>query len=422
MQKYWSVVVSAVVLLAVIFVQYGSYLRNRSRISRVDTQVNSLQKECNYLRDMLSNLPPSSISKEEASLLSLKVEALLSQIEELRKRPSISSSPEIKDLMSILNTHSHELALLTARQNQTEKLCGLLEAQLQEMKAKTPSQNVSDTSTSVEKAVVSVKPSLPILGRSLGRGEFWMGSPEDEPGRCRYPGRSETRHLVTLTRPFYLGKYEVTQAQYQAVMGANPSPVKGPNLPVVNMYYLDAAAFCKKLSEMVGAEFRLPTEAEWEYACRAGSTSMFCFGDEEKDLAQYAQYTPSTWGGTRFVEGQALPVGQKKPNAWGFYDMHGNVSEWVLDFPTSHPSEPVTDPFGREASCDRLHKGGDWQRSAAFCRSAARGWVGQGTYGATIGFRVAMLGTTLKGKELGKQVTLNLGKGVILEMLFVSLQ
>ena len=159
-------------------------------------------------------------------------------------------------------------------------------------------------------------------------GSFQMGSPDEKP-----------QHQVLITRPFFLGIHEVTQGQYQAVMGENPSMFKGSDhLPVEGVSWLDAVNFCNKMSEkdkrtpfyringtdvanVGGNGYRLPTEAEWEYACRAGSTTLYPFGDDVSKLGEHAWFSNNS-------DGKTHPVGQKSPNAWGLYDMLGNVWEW----------------------------------------------------------------------------------------------
>jgi formylglycine-generating enzyme required for sulfatase activity len=193
-------------------------------------------------------------------------------------------------------------------------------------------------------------------------------------------------HEVTITRPFKLGVYEVTQEQYQKVMGANPSSFKGPNNPAENMNSETAIEFCRRLSELpeekaAGHTYRLPTEAEWEYACRAGTTTKYSFGDSDSELGDYA------WCGIN--RGRAThPVGGKKPNAWGLYDMHGNVGEWCQDWVKSYPSGSVTDPTGPSSGKYRVVRGGSWVAVSKICRSAFRNGYGFDQLDIILGFRV----------------------------------
>jgi formylglycine-generating enzyme required for sulfatase activity len=141
-------------------------------------------------------------------------------------------------------------------------------------------------------------------------------------------GEGKTAHKVTLTQAFRLGVYEVTQEQYQKVMGSKPSKCRGPQNPVYHVSWNDAVEFCRKLSSLteekaVGYVYRLPTEAEWEYACRAGTQTAYSFGDSQSELGDYAWYRKMP-GSTTHPVGSTQPVGSKKPNAWGLYDMHGN--------------------------------------------------------------------------------------------------
>jgi len=190
------------------------------------------------------------------------------------------------------------------------------------------------------------------------------------PGGTFTMGEGGEAHKVTLTKPFELGVYEVTQEQYQKVMGSNPSGFKGPQNPVEQVSWNDAVAFCRKLSELPseksgGYVYRLPTEAEWEYACRAGTTTTYSFGDSESELGAYAWYIDNSGRTTH-------PVGGKKPNAWGLYDMHGNVFEWCQDWLGDYPSGSVTDPTGAASGSARVYRGGSWDDYAGSCRSANR--------------------------------------------------
>ena len=194
-------------------------------------------------------------------------------------------------------------------------------------------------------------------------GKFVMGSPKSEKGR-QY---NETQREVTLTKPFYIGKYEVTQEQYEAVMGENPSTTKGAKLPVTDVSWEDCQRFIKKLNENTKGVFRLPTDAEWEYACRAGTTTAYSFGDSlTKSGANYGD-GPS---------GNTKAVGSYKPNAFGLYDMHGNVFEWCEDRWGEYSADAVTDPKGPAPGWFtgryRVLRGGAFNYGGSFARSSDR--------------------------------------------------
>ena len=182
--------------------------------------------------------------------------------------------------------------------------------------------------------------------------------------------RSPT-YQVTLTKDFHIGVYEVTQEQYEQVVGSNPSDFNGANNPVNNVSWEDAVAFCEKLSALpaeqaAGRVYRLPTEAEWEYACRAGTTTAFSFGDVEHDMGKYAWFVDNSGNTTQ-------AVGEKLPNGWGLYDMYGNVWEWCSDNrAVDYPKGAVTDPVGPSIGSSRVYRGGSFVYDAAFCRTAIR--------------------------------------------------
>ena len=188
---------------------------------------------------------------------------------------------------------------------------------------------------------------------------------------------------VTISKPFYMGMTEVTQAQYEAVMGKNPSNFKGGTYPVETVSWNDATEFCKKLSEKTQQAVRLPTEAEWEYACRAGSKTGFSFGDAESALGDYAWYHGNSGGTTH-------PVGQKKPNAWGLYDMHGNVWEWCADWYGDYAKGAATNPSGPASGSFRVLRSGGWNDGLNNCRSALRGSYTPGDRDYYFGFRVVV--------------------------------
>ena len=219
-------------------------------------------------------------------------------------------------------------------------------------------------------------------------GTFVMGSPPSESDR----DADETQHRVRISKPFYLGVYEVTQGQYEKLMGANPSRFKGDNNPVEQVSWEDAALFCRELSarpeeQAAGRVYRLPTEAEWEYACRAGTTTAYGFGDDASELGEYAWCSENAMDvGQKY----AHTVGQKKPNPWGLYDMHGNVWEWCQDWYEDYPSGSTTDPTGAASGSPRVIRGGSWYYGAGLCRSANRGWHNPSSRSSNLGFRVAL--------------------------------
>ncbi|TFH42043.1 MAG: formylglycine-generating enzyme family protein [ANME-2 cluster archaeon] len=212
-------------------------------------------------------------------------------------------------------------------------------------------------------------------------GEFKMGSPSSEEGRN---DREGPVHTVTIEKAYYLGKYEVTQKEWREVMGSNPSNFKGDDLPVEYVSWNDAQEFVKKLNEKEGTnKYRLPSEAEWEYAVRAGTTTRYSFGDDETDLGNYAWYSSNSGSNTH-------PVGQKQPNAFGLYDMHGNVWEWVQDLYHSDYDGAPTEGSARESGVgsDRVFRCGGWSFSARDCRSAVRRSFVPGNHLDGLGFRL----------------------------------
>jgi formylglycine-generating enzyme required for sulfatase activity len=211
---------------------------------------------------------------------------------------------------------------------------------------------------------------------------------------------NEKPHRVTLTRPFYMGIHEVTNAQWKQVMGSVPSNWKEDAHPAVGVSWKDAVEFCQKLSALpeerkAGRVYRLPTEAEWEYACRAGTTTQYSFGDDEKLVGDYG------WFAGNSVK-QTHPVGQKKPNAWGVYDMHGNVWEWCSDWYGDYSDGEVTNPQGPSSGSNRVIRGGSWINSAGHCRSAIRGGLIPSIRGYILGFRLALSPSGVESQEAGK--------------------
>lgn len=196
-------------------------------------------------------------------------------------------------------------------------------------------------------------------------GSFMMGRAEEEGG---YVDDSEKLHFVTITKPFYIGKYEVTQSQYESIMKKNPSHFKDINNPVETVSWEDAKLFCDKLNFKYlnilpeGYKFALPTESQWEYACRAGTHTRFNNNASIDEIA---------WNSFNSNKTTHI-VGQKKPNAWGIYDMHGNVREWCRDWFDFYPNEDIKDPTGPSSGSIRVSRGGSWKDMDIFCDSAFR--------------------------------------------------
>jgi formylglycine-generating enzyme required for sulfatase activity len=251
---------------------------------------------------------------------------------------------------------------------------------------------------------------LPDLKMTLIRiepGTFEMGSPADEAGR----EDNELLHTVKITKPFYLMSGEVSQAQYKAVLGENPSYFHGDDsLPVENVSWDDAVRFCEKLSAKEHRKFRLPTEAEWEYAARAGTTGPVAGSGKLDEISWHADNSgkkpidsvklwaddPSGYFKALIDNGcKSRPVASGKPNDWGLHDMQGNVTEWVADWFSDDyfkTDAAKTDPTGPEKSPvdSRVMRGGSWGSDPAHCRIAHREWNVPSTQSGTCGFRVAM--------------------------------
>lgn len=235
---------------------------------------------------------------------------------------------------------------------------------------------------------------VPLILVSIPAGTFTMGSPDSEQDRASKEG---PQHQVTISQSFQMGKYVITQSQWQAVMGSDMDPSRsqiGSTNPVDSAFYSqvtrsDTLGFLFQLNALTsttrppGKVFRLPTEAEWEYAARAGTTTRFYWGDDlsYSAIGSYAWYQGNARGHTN-------PVGQKLPNAWGLYDMCGNVWEWCQDYYGSYGSSPQTDPVGPTSGTYRIIRGGSWSFTPLINRSAYRGISTAGNF--DIGFRVVL--------------------------------
>jgi len=220
-------------------------------------------------------------------------------------------------------------------------------------------------------------------------GEFMMGSPESEPERYN----NEKQHKVTLTKGFHMQTTEVTQGQWEAVMGSNPSGFKncGNDCPVESVSWDDVQDFIRKLNRKEGTDrYRLPTEAEWEYAARAGTSTAYNWGKlADCSKANYGNGYGSECEGTN--PGKTMRVASFAPNAWGLYDMHGNVWEWCQDWYGDYPSGAVTDPGGQSTGSERVLRGGSWGNNARYCRAADRGGGTPDNRDGSFGFRLVRL-------------------------------
>ena len=211
-------------------------------------------------------------------------------------------------------------------------------------------------------------------------GTFMMGAKADEVGRDLDQIPS---HEVMITRGYWIGKYEVTQEQWMSVMDSNPSHFRGDDRPVETVSWFTVQEFIKTLNEKSDGKYRLPTEAEWEFACRGGTTTLYCFGNDRSKVEEYS------WFGRN--DGETHPVGQKRSNNWGIYDMHGNVWEWTQDWYQENyfSISPKIDPKGPSYGTYKVRRGGSWRHFRNFCRSASRALRNPYDEYPFIGFRLA---------------------------------
>jgi formylglycine-generating enzyme required for sulfatase activity len=214
--------------------------------------------------------------------------------------------------------------------------------------------------------------------RWIKPGEFMMGSPKGEGGR----ENESPQHLVTLTQGYWLADSQVTQELWTSIAGKNPSRFRGDTNPVEQISWRECQKWLPNVLEKVPTlQLALPTEAQWEYACRAGSTSAYCFGDDPKELMKYGWFSENP-------KLRPQPVKQLQPNGWGLYDMHGNVWEWCSDWYGDYPATAQSDPTGPTVGTHRVFRGGSWHSPARDLRSACRGRVDPGSRGTYLGFRL----------------------------------
>ncbi len=264
-----------------------------------------------------------------------------------------------------------------------------------EQQAAPQEQAIAETSAtprqvSPEQQAAAEKLGLPVvITNSIGvklvlipAGEFMMGAPQNNADRIADSG---PQHRVRITKPFYLGLYEVSRKEYDAVTGSNPSSFKPDDLPIQNVNWEQSVEFCRKLSAREDRMYRLPTEAEWEYACRCGHTTRYSFGDEPGPLADHGWFRENS-------AGTVHSVGKKLPSAWGLFDMHGNLWEWCLDWygEDYYAKSPMDDPSGPATGFDRVGRGGSWDDHASELGAAFRCFGPPSKRYPITGFRLAL--------------------------------
>lgn len=304
---------------------------------------------------------------------------LLAETEE--KLKELKQAGTVNDTTNALQVAKSQIASLQAQIKNLKEAVESTDALEQELKAiKVGTERLITLPGGGSLTLVWIEP-----------GSFIAGSPETEKGRYS----NELQHEVSITKGFWISKYEVTQEQYEQVIGNNPSHFKGSNLPVESVSWQDAQEFCNRLSSSSnvlpeGFEFRLPTEAEWEYACRAGTTSAFndgsdCTRPDGKDLA----LDKLGWFSANSSD-KTHPVGQKRANHWGLHDMHGNVWEWCQDWYGDYSRQAQIDPAGPDSGRYRVLRGGSFWNFARGCRSAYPSRFVPSNRGNDIGFRLAV--------------------------------
>jgi formylglycine-generating enzyme required for sulfatase activity len=225
--------------------------------------------------------------------------------------------------------------------------------------------------------------------RLIPAGRFLMGSPESDPDAY---SDEKPQHTVMISRSYYMGETEVTQGQWKAVLGTEPWKGKdnvreGANYPATNLSWEDAVEYCRRLSELEGRTYRLPTEAEWEYACRGVTKTRYSFGDDAGDLSKYGWFEDNA---SDKGESYAHEVKQKLANPYGLYDIHGNVWEWCSDWYGDYSVGALTDPLGAAGGSYRVSRGGCWDFQASSCRAALRGGSEPSYRDSYLGFRLLL--------------------------------
>jgi len=322
-------------------------------------------------------MPPGNEASVKKARLLVTYGADLTAIDGNGMTPiGIASYLGIQTAIALLSETSVRAARLAQPSTQHDQVAGNLKSPTMQRE-----QSQIDGNSGGSELILDLGDRVTLKLVLIPAGKFLMGSPETESDRS---DKKEVQHAVTISEPFYLGVTHVTidqYAQFEKDTGKKrpvPRFKQTGDDPVVNVSWNDAQSFCMWLSKKTGETVDLPTEAQWEYACRAGTNTRFSFGEDDTDLDDYAWYA-------RNSEKMTHPVGQKKPNAWGLYDMHGNVFDWCLD---RYPAPDHYGPFA--AGVLRLLRGGSYYSDPAACRSAFRGYIVEDTPDMNVGFRVAV--------------------------------
>ncbi|MDO4569625.1 MAG: SUMF1/EgtB/PvdO family nonheme iron enzyme [Planctomycetia bacterium] len=343
------------------------------------------------VEEELYNQALELFQEEKYSEAKAKIDAAIENSpkkEYIALRVSILGILKIQEKTLLIEREKENLAQEKAeieRRRQEDARLAREKAEIERKAAEIAKQKASSTAPLAGDRLVKTIKGVEYAWRWCPAGEFMMGSPKGEKGR----DDDEKQHRVTLTQGFWMLETQVTQRMWQSVMGDNPSFFKGDNLPVECVSWHDCVKFCEKISKLSGLNIQLPTEAQWEYACRAGTTTALNSGknltDTEYDCANLNEVAWYDWKG----ENESThPVGQKRPNAWGLYDMHGNVWEWCQDWYGEYVESPTSDPKGPNSGSNRVNRGGGWHDYAESCRSAYRGSYDPPYSHDAVGFRL----------------------------------
>ncbi len=387
----------------------------KSEASTLRDQLSTAESQKKSLEDQLASARSGrGASQSQVSALTRERDAAKADANTLRGQLATAESQkksledQLASARSGRGASQSQVSALTRERDAAKADANTLRGQLAtaQSRIKTLEGQVASGPSSRPTEVVSLGSGVSMTLVEIPAGRFTMGSPASEPERESDEG---PRREVTISKAFWLGQTEVTQAQWAAVMGTNPSEFKGnPNHPVERVSWEDAQAFCRKLSEKTGKKFRLPTEAEWEYACRAGTMTAYSFGNDAGRLGEHAWFVDNSgrssldaaaiWAEDRENYGKRLldngcmthAVATRKANAWGLYDMHGNVWEWCSDWYGAYAGGAQTDPTGPRSGDRRVLRGGGWYDHSQLSRVAYRAVGAPVARSDSFGFRVAL--------------------------------